>query len=156
MGSCYCDMHPTTEQLSSMHQQWFHILQCMWRHLCECSVKVVDTVPSGTTATLQALTRHHFSAAQPILPPTAPAHAACTSTVPATLATQMYQAPAVPATPAVQRESPSTIACNIPCHTCAATKIWPCLHGTKMPDPGNLGTIDPDCPWTSFLSCAAF
>ena len=25
LGSCYCDMHPPTEQLSSMHQQWFQI-----------------------------------------------------------------------------------------------------------------------------------
>ena len=25
---------------------------CMWRHLCECSVKAVNTVPSGTTSTL--------------------------------------------------------------------------------------------------------
>ena len=36
---------------------------CMQRHLHECSVKAVNTVPSGTTATLQAPTRHHFSAA---------------------------------------------------------------------------------------------
>ena len=26
LGSCYCDTCPTTEQLSSMHQQWFNIL----------------------------------------------------------------------------------------------------------------------------------
>ena len=44
----------------------------MQRHLHECSVKAADTVPSGTTATLQALTRHHFLAAQPALPPPAP------------------------------------------------------------------------------------
>ena len=25
LGPCYCDMHPPMEQLSSMHQQWFHI-----------------------------------------------------------------------------------------------------------------------------------
>ena len=30
--------------------------------------KAVDTAPSGTTATLQALTRHHFSLAQPAPP----------------------------------------------------------------------------------------
>ena len=42
-------------------------------------------------------------------------------------------------------------ACHIPCHTCVAIKIQPCLHGTKMPDPGNLGTNDPDCPWTLLL-----
>ena len=38
---------------------------CMWRYLCEHSIKAVNTVPSGTTATLQAPTKHHFSAAQP-------------------------------------------------------------------------------------------
>ena len=41
--SCYCDTCPTTEQLSSMHQQWFHILphvetplwmQCRSGHHC--------------------------------------------------------------------------------------------------------------------------
>ena len=44
------------------------IYHSMWRHLCECSVKTVNTAPSGTTATLQALTRHCFSVAQPALP----------------------------------------------------------------------------------------
>ena len=78
---------------------------CMWRHLHECSVKSADTVLSGTTATLQALTRHHFLAAQPALPPPAP-HMQSTSTAPATLATQMKQAPAVPAMPAVQKNAP--------------------------------------------------
>ena len=29
LGACYCDMHPTTEQLSSMHQQWFNIPPCI-------------------------------------------------------------------------------------------------------------------------------
>ena len=28
------------------------------------------------------------------------------------------------------KECPGTNACNIPCHTCAATKIWLCPHGT--------------------------
>ena len=41
---------------------------CAWRHLCEHSVKAADTVPSGTTATPQALTRHCFLAAQPAPP----------------------------------------------------------------------------------------
>ena len=75
----------------------------MWRHLHECSVKVINTVPSGTTATPQAPTRHCFSAAQPALPPPAqhmqPTHAI--------LATQMNQAPAIPTTPAVQRNAPA-------------------------------------------------
>ena len=51
------------------------------------------------------------------------------------------------------KECPSTNACDTPCHTCAATKIWLCLHGTKMPDPGNLGTIDLDCPQTLLWQC---
>ena len=125
-----------------------------WRHLCECSVKVVDTVPSGTTATPQAPTRHCFSVAQPVLPPPA----LCmqpTSTAPAILATQMNQAPAVPAMPTVQKNALAPMPANISCHTCAAMKMWPCLHGTKMPDPGNLGTIDPGCPWTLLFQCTA-
>ena len=77
-----------------------------WRHLHECSVKAVNTVPSGTTATPQALTRHHFSVAQPALPPPAQ-HMQPTSTAPETPATQTNQAPAVPATPAVQRNAPA-------------------------------------------------
>ena len=43
-----------------------------WRHLHEYSVKAANTVPSGTTATLQALSRHHFLVAQPASPPHAP------------------------------------------------------------------------------------
>ena len=77
---------------------------CMWRHLCEHSVKVADTVPSGTTATLQALSSHCFLAAQPASPPPAPCMQP-TSTVPTPLATQMKQAPAVPTTPAVQKNA---------------------------------------------------
>ena len=77
-----------------------------WWHLCECSVKVANTVPSGTTATPQALTRHCFLAAQPALPQPAP-HMQPTPTAPATLATQMNQAPAVPAMPAVQKNAPA-------------------------------------------------
>ena len=61
--------------------------QHMQRHLCECSVKAFDTVSSGTTATLQAPTRHHFSAAQPALPQPAQ-HMQPTSTAPPTPATK--------------------------------------------------------------------
>ena len=78
---------------------------CMWRHLCECSVKAADTVPSGTTATLQVPTQQCFFAVQPALPQTAQCMQP-TPTAPATLATQMNQAPAVPTTPAVQRNAP--------------------------------------------------
>ena len=76
----------------------------MQRYLCEHSVKAVDTVPSGTTATLQVLTQQCFLVVQPAPPPPA-AHIQPTSTAPATLATPMNQAPAVPATPAVQRNA---------------------------------------------------
>ena len=46
------------------------------------------------------------------------------------------------------KECPSTNACDIPCHTCADTKIQLCPHGTNMTDPGNLETIDLDCTQT--------
>ena len=77
---------------------------CMLRHLCEHSVKAADTVPNGTTATLPALSSHHFLAAQPASPPPAP-HMQPTSATPATPATQMKQAPAVPAISAVQKNA---------------------------------------------------
>ena len=79
---------------------------CTWRHLHECSVRAPDTVPSGTTATLQALSSHHFLVAHPASPAPAPCMQP-TSAAPATLATQMKQAPAVPAMPAVQKNAPA-------------------------------------------------
>ena len=122
---------------------------CMWRHLHECSVKDINTVPNGTTATLQVSTRHHFSVAQPALPQPAQCMQP-TSTAPATLATQMNQAPAVPATPAVQKNAP--VPMPVTSHaTPAATKIQPCPHHTRVPDPGYLGTINSDCPQTLLL-----
>ena len=75
-----------------------------WRHLCECSIKAANTVPSGTTATPQALSRPHFLAEQPASPAPAPCMQP-TSAAPAMLATQMKQAPAVPAMPAVQKNA---------------------------------------------------
>ena len=76
----------------------------MQRHLCECSVKAVNTVPSGTTTTLQVPTWHCFLVVQPA--PSPPAQCMQpTPTAPATPATQMNQAPAVPVTPAVQRNA---------------------------------------------------
>ena len=77
-----------------------------WRHLHEHSVKAADTVPSGTTATLQALSSHHFLVAQPASPAPAPCMQPASPT-PATLATPMKQAPAVPAMPAVQKNAPA-------------------------------------------------
>ena len=76
----------------------------MQRHLRECSVKAADTVPSGTTATLQALSSHCFLVEQPASPTPAPCMQP-TSAAPATLATQMKQAPAVPTTPAFQKNA---------------------------------------------------
>ena len=116
LSSCYCDMHPTMEKLLSMHQQWIQILPHMETPLwMQCQ----DTVPSGTTATMQAPTRHHFSVSQPASPPPAP-HMQPTTIAPATLATQMNQAPTVPATPAVQKNAPA------PMHvTSHATPVQP-------------------------------
>ena len=101
----------------------------MWRHLCEHSAKAVATVPSGTTATLQALTRHCFSAAQPALPPPAQC-VQPTSTVPATPAIQMNQAPAVPSTPAVQKNALAPMPA-----TSHATPMQPhlCSHAHMAP-----------------------
>ena len=76
----------------------------MQRHLHECSVKAANTVPSGTTATPQALSSCCFLVAQPASPPPAPCMQP-TPAAPATVATQMKQAPAVPATPAVQKNA---------------------------------------------------
>ena len=77
---------------------------CMQRHLRECSVKAANTVPSGTTATPQVPTRHCFLAEQPTLPPPAPCMQPI-SAVPAPLANQMKQPPAVPARPAAQKNA---------------------------------------------------
>ena len=123
-----------------------------WRHLHECSVKAVNTVPGGTTATLQVPTQQHFLAVQPALPQPAQ-HMQPTPAVPATLATQTSQAPAVPAMPAVQKNAPAPMpvtshatpvqpwrsghACMVP--RCLIQEIWelstqtvhrPCYHNT--------------------------
>ena len=101
----------------------------MWRHLCESSVKAVNTIPSGTTATPQALTRHHFSAAQPASPPPAQCMQP-TPTAPATLATQMNQAPAVPATPAVQKTAPAPM--PVTSHA-TPLQLWRSSHDFMAP-----------------------
>ena len=77
-----------------------------WRHLCKCSVKAVDTVPSGTTATLKVPTQQCLLAVQPA-PPQPAQCMQPTPAAPATPATQMNQAPAVPALPAVQKNAPA-------------------------------------------------
>ena len=95
----------------------------MQRHLHECSVKAADTVPSCTNATLQALSSHHFLAAQPASPAPAPCIQP-TSAAPATLATQMKQAPAVPAMPAVHKNAPAPMSV-----TSHATPVQPQRSG---------------------------
>ena len=91
----------------------------MWRHLCECSVKVVDTVPSRITATLQALITHHFLVAYPA-PPQPAQHMQPTPAAPTTPATQMSHVPADPGMPAVQKNAPA------PMHvTSHATPVQP-------------------------------
>ena len=94
-----------------------------WRHLCEHSVKVANTVPCGTTATLQAPIRHCFLVAQPASSPPAPCMQPA-SAAPATLATQMKQAPAVPAMPAVQKNAPAPMPV-----TSRATPVQPWRSG---------------------------
>ena len=54
---------PNSYQVCTSNGSTYHH---MWSHLHECSVKAVNTVQSGTTTTPQALTRHHFSVAQPV------------------------------------------------------------------------------------------
>ena len=95
-----CILPWNSYQVCTSNGSTYHHMQ---RHLHECSVKTVNTAPSGTTAILQAPTRHCFSAVQPALPQPAQ-HMQPT---PATLATQMSQAPAVPAMPAVQKNTPA-------------------------------------------------
>ena len=149
LGSCYCDTHPTTEQLSSMHQQWLHIplhvetpswMQCQssWHcpkwHNCHTTGTNKTLLLNGTTCITLTCMAHaaHIHCTCNTGNPDEPGsscscHASCS------------------------KECPSTNACNIPCHTYATMKIWPCPHDTKMPDSGNLGTIDPDCPQTLLL-----
>ena len=92
---------PNSYQVCTSNGSTYHH---MWRHLCEHSVKAGNTVPSGTTATLQVMAQHCFSAAQPAPSPSAQCMQP-TPVAPATLATQMNQVPAVPTTPAVQRNA---------------------------------------------------
>ena len=122
---------------------------CSWRYLHECSIKAVDTVASGPTATLQDPTRHCFLVAQPALPPCTMhvAHIYCTCNT----SNPDETGSSCSCHTSCSKECPGTNACNIPFHSCATMQIWPCPHGTKTPDPGNLGTIDPDCPWTLLL-----
>ena len=150
LGSCYCDMCPTMEQLSSMHQQWFHIplhvetplwMQCQssqhcpkW-HNCHTTGFNKTLLLNGTTCTTTTFTVH-----------AAHTHCTCNTGIPD------EPGPSYSHHTSCSKECPSTNATmsSMP-HTSAAMKIWPCLHGTQMPDPGNLGTFDPDCPWTLFL-----
>ena len=121
---------------------------CMWRHLRECSVKANDTVPSGTPC--------HTAGKTPLLSGTTcitpictmhAAHLCCTCNMGNTDEAGSHCSFHTSSS----EECPSTKVCDIPCHTCAATKIRLYPHGTKTPDPRDLGTVDPDCPQTLFL-----
>ena len=135
LGSCYCDTHPTMEQLSSMHQQWFHILlhsgtplwtQCQssrhcpkWHH-CHTTGSVKTPLHSRTTCITPTCTMHA-------------AHICCTCNTGNPDETD----PSCSYHASCSEECPSTKVWDIPCHSCAATKIWPWPHGTKIPDPGD-------------------
>ena len=121
-----CILPWNSYQVGTSNGSTYH---CTWRHLCECKVKAADTVPSGTTATLQSPTRHCFSVIQLTSPPSAPCMQP-PSTAPATLATQMKQATALPATPAVQRNAPALMPV-----TSNATPVqpWRSGHATMAP-----------------------
>ena len=98
-------MHPPMEQLSSMHQEWFHILLPMETPLgiqCQSSQHCpkwhnCHTAGSNKTPLLSSTT---------YIAPTCTMHAAhiyCSCN----MATQMKQAPAVPALPTVQKNAPA-------------------------------------------------
>ena len=91
-----CILPQNSYQVCTSNGSTYH---CTWRHLCECSVKVVNIGSSDTTATPQVLTWQHFLAVQPTQ------HMQPTPAVPTTPATQMSQAPAVPAMLAVQKNA---------------------------------------------------
>ena len=103
LGSCYCDMHPKMEQLSSY-------IPAMVPHTAMHGDTSMNTVSKQPTLS-QVAQLHttgsdktpHFSDTTCIAPP-----APCmqpTSAAPAKPATKMKQAPAVPATPAVQKNA---------------------------------------------------
>ena len=127
-GSCYCDTHSTTGQLSSMHQQWFHILphaktppwmQCqgIWHcpkwHNCHTAGSNKTLLLSSTTCITPTCTTH-----------AAHIHCTCNTSNPDGTGSSC------PCHTSCSKECPGTNICDIPCHTCAATKICPCPHGT--------------------------
>ena len=79
----------------------------MWRHLCEHSIKAADTVPSDTTTTLQALTRHCFLA-----------HTCCTCNT----GNPDETGSSCSCHTSCSEDCPGTNACNIPCHTWCSHK----------------------------------
>ena len=151
LGSCHCDTHPLPEQLSSMHQQWFHLpshtetplwMQCQGSGHCpkwhnhHTSGPDYTLLLSSTTCITTTCTMHAV-------------HTCCTCNT----GTPDETGSSCSCHASCSEECPGTKVCDIPCHTCAATKIRPCPHGTKMPDPGDLGTVDPDYPWTLITMC---
>ena len=146
LGSCYCDTHPTMELLSST-------TPAMVPHTAAHGDTCMNAVSKQSTLSQVAWLPHHR-----LQPDTASQwhslhhphlHHACS---PHPLHLQHWQSKLT----RPQLFPPCQLFTRMPqhqcpCHTCAAMKIWPCLHGTKMPYPGILGTIDPDCPWTLLL-----
>ena len=153
LGSCYCDTCPTMEQLSSTHQQWFHILlhmetplwmQCQGSWHCptwhNCHTTGSNQTPLVSSTTCIATTCTAYAA-----------HTCCTCNT----GNPDKPSPSCSYHASCSKECAGTNACNILCQTHAAMKIQPCPHGTKMPNPGNLRTIDLDCPQTLLLQHAA-
>ena len=131
-----------------MHQQWFHILPCMETPLwmqCQSSQHCPKWYNCHTTGSDKTLLLSSTTCTTPTCTMHA-AHIYCaciTGNPDETGCSCSWHV-------SCSEECPSTNACNIPCHTCAATEIWPYPHGTRMPDPGDLGTINPDCPQTLY------
>ena len=128
-GSTYCHMHT---------------------YLCEFSVKAVNTVPSGTNCHTADSNQTPLLSGITCTATTCIAYAAHTCCT-CNTGNPDEPSPSCPYHASCSKECPSPNICDIPCNTCAATKIWPCLHGTYMPDPGNLRTLNPDCPQTLSL-----
>ena len=128
LGSCYCYMCPTMEQLSGMHQQWVHIplhaetpswMQCQsnrhcpkW-HNCHAAGSDSTLLLSSTTCTATTCTTYA-------------AHTCCTWNT----GNADEPGPSCSCHAICSKECPGTNVCDILCHTCASTKIQPCPHGT--------------------------
>ena len=140
----------------SYHGTAIKYAPAMVPHTATCRETFVNTVSKQSTLSQVAQLPHHrlqldTASQQPNLH-----HATCTvhaAHIHCTCHTHNPDEPGPSCSchTSCSKESPSTNTCDIPCHTCAAMKIQPCPHGTEVPDPGNLRTLDPDCPGTLLL-----